>query len=840
MSIPSIDVRLCLDVSCFESVADFTQPTGVCTPSGSTGGGSSRADLSSDSTSALFQAFTDIACTIPNIQLELILDNEVHPAANTVTSYKAKLTQACLPPDNALPSYYQMAGYSGTQFSDMGNQDSCLSNGFQHCAVQDTTTGLFFGACMPHNCVANDVLNSTAPIWTYLLANIPAWAIIIARGNASNVVVKCGDQSFPFDDGASKTTTVLVITAVFVIAATLFTVAIQKVKKTEATGVASPLVPAGLDSLLRAASLSTTVPRLLGAAQPERIRDESSSQLASLDGIRVLSLSLVVLGHSAFFPLSLTGFANTASVYQNLGKASFQVIPSAEFAVDSFFALSGLLGAYLMTKGLAKAFLKAAEMEGFDDHVTDHKNTLLLPTSLNDEGGLLDFDMGGFEGRAPKRHAVCSMARLRAVTRGIFAAIGAWVYASLHRYLRLLPSVAAMIVIFIYIAPLLGSGPFWRSGWEGTIAMCNDHSWSSLLFLNNFFPGAHDGMFGRQCAGWLWYLAVDYQLHVVAVVPLCAAYALWAPAGWTLLLAALIGTITSSAYQVTDHSLSFLSVNSSPTLIGDGSDDFYDKPVERAPAFLIGLGLGWALLDWERRQKLGAAKRHDVDSDSVEKSTTIDKTIAAATTTTTFNEMIRRVCSSLLPMRTDGQVPDAFACTGLALCLTLLAILFYWPANAYKGELGQINFFPTAPNEFANSAQWSTFRQQAYMIASRPLWSLGLCVLIYFCATKRGGFLAAALGAPFFKPVATVAFGAYLYHPVVLYVLNLGVNSQPHFSNAFFATTYAATCVYACLTAGVMYCLVEAPAAALEKFIIDSVLKAINNHTKKMPTYLGR
>ena len=86
--------------------------------------------------------------------------------------------------------------------------------------------------------------------------------------------------------------------------------------------------------------------------------------LGVFDGVRVLSLSLVVLGHAFFFPLTISGYANQAldagTLYKELGKVSMQVIPSAEFAVDTFFVLSGALGGLFVTK----AFKSALERKG--------------------------------------------------------------------------------------------------------------------------------------------------------------------------------------------------------------------------------------------------------------------------------------------------------------------------------------------------------------------------------------------------------------------------------------------------------------------------------------------
>lgn len=820
-SLLSADVRLCRDSTCLTSYADFTAAIGVCQPSQTSG--SIQVDLSVDHQTAHFQAFDDDACATPaTLDMELTLDGKLRFNASSSLWYTAALSQSCLPPDPFLPYYSTMAGASGHQPGDMGNIDACLSNAWQFCSIQDKNTGLFAGACLPRFCSEADVTNSTSPIWGYLALQVPVWSYVLPT---AQLQAHCGTQQFPVDDGASKTIAALVVVGVLVLLATLYAVVVRPPRKGD------PFFAAA-DAAVRAASLTTTVPRLFGAAAAPRARDASAPRLDAFDGVRVLSLSLVVLGHSFFFPFTLTGYSNGYSVYDNLGTIAFQVIPSAEFAVDSFFALSGALGAYLFAKGLKKAFRKAAVAEGLvapPPSAVDDKGSARA-SSLNDsaQSSLLYLINGDApdDGDASSPPPPPAFAVVRCAARSVASVVGAWAYATVHRWLRLIPSVGAMIAIFAYVAPLLGDGPFWRASWESSIASCNDHAWADLLFLNNFFPGRHDEVFGNQCAGWLWYLAVDFQLHVVAIAPLCAAFAANDISGWVLLSGAIGGTVALSAVSVTQHSitfLAFLSQASSSTLGNDYSNDFYNKPVERAPAFLVGVGLGWALLAWETRTAAAAAKRSADAVSDVDKSSGsgLDADPRAAE-----EDGSARLVRAIFPTLPDGRL-DIFATVGVAASLILLGALFYLPVGAYQGELGQTPLAPYAPTvPYAGSASWNAAKQQTFTVVSRPLWALGLCGLLYFCATRRGGLLEAALSAQFWRPVATLSFGAYLYHPVVLYVLNAAAGASPRFSPAYLATTYAATCVYSCAMAGVMYVIVEAPAAALEKFALDAAIKA--------------
>ncbi|XP_071944620.1 O-acyltransferase like protein-like [Antedon mediterranea] len=78
----------------------------------------------------------------------------------------------------------------------------------------------------------------------------------------------------------------------------------------------------------------------------------SSRQLGCLNGIRVLSMWWVILGHSLYF--AIARYDNPAHVYSLATDLTFAAIVNATFSVDTFFVLSGLLLTYLTLKHLKK------------------------------------------------------------------------------------------------------------------------------------------------------------------------------------------------------------------------------------------------------------------------------------------------------------------------------------------------------------------------------------------------------------------------------------------------------------------------------------------------------
>nr|XP_019546423.2 nose resistant to fluoxetine protein 6-like [Aedes albopictus] len=88
----------------------------------------------------------------------------------------------------------------------------------------------------------------------------------------------------------------------------------------------------------------------------------------------------------------------------------------------------------------------------------------------------------------------------------------------LHRYLRLTPVFAALILLTVGLLPYLGSGPLWNASLGLSVDQCNRYWWSALLYVQNYVNP------DQICLGHSWYLSVDMQLFLLS--PLLI-YPLW-------------------------------------------------------------------------------------------------------------------------------------------------------------------------------------------------------------------------------------------------------------------------------------------------------------------------
>ncbi|KAI8518466.1 hypothetical protein Bbelb_044830 [Branchiostoma belcheri] len=180
-------------------------------------------------------------------------------------------------------------------------------------------------------------------------------------------------------------------------------------------------------------------------------------QLPALHGIRVISTLWIIYGHTDFFTLGNIEISNKLEKSQASDEWWFFIKGNMDMAVDTFLLLSGLLVTYL--------FMKQMKKTG-----------------------------GKFTCRDYGLHV-------------------------LHRYWRLTPVYAFLILLFTCFTAYLGSGPWWalHDGWTMPgVRNCQTYWWANLLYLNNYG--------GSGCFGHGWYLAVDMQLYVSLAGVLVALY----------------------------------------------------------------------------------------------------------------------------------------------------------------------------------------------------------------------------------------------------------------------------------------------------------------------------
>ena len=152
---------------------------------------------------------------------------------------------------------------------------------------------------------------------------------------------------------------------------------------------------------------------------------EGDQRLAVLNGVRVLSIGWVIVGHGFSFVYA-GAITNLATAMNLVNDPFFAIIPGGSFAVDTFFYLSGFLTFAIMTQ---KLYSKGGWL-GF-------KNTFLI---------------------------------------------------YFHRYYRLIFPIIFVTLIFTFLSRYMLDGPIYKQTIDGAGENCKRYWWTNLLFINNFYP----------------------------------------------------------------------------------------------------------------------------------------------------------------------------------------------------------------------------------------------------------------------------------------------------------------------------------------------------------------
>ncbi|KAJ8668279.1 hypothetical protein QAD02_009942 [Eretmocerus hayati] len=168
----------------------------------------------------------------------------------------------------------------------------------------------------------------------------------------------------------------------------------------------------------------------------------------------------------------------------------------------------------------------------------------------------------------------------------------------IHRYLRLTPSVLVVIIIAVVFVPNIGSGPLWEQSTAYSIHFCRKKWWSTLLYIQNFKEKE------QMCLPHLWYLAVDMQLFWFSPIILYPLYKMPKIGLW-FLSGLLHVSMIIPAYIIAVNEYRMVSFTSgrglAGTLFGEAMQNVYMVPHTRATPWLIGIFLGYEIVNHNRR-----------------------------------------------------------------------------------------------------------------------------------------------------------------------------------------------------------------------------------------------
>ncbi|CAK8676841.1 unnamed protein product [Clavelina lepadiformis] len=183
----------------------------------------------------------------------------------------------------------------------------------------------------------------------------------------------------------------------------------------------------------------------------------------------------------------------------------------------------------------------------------------------------------------------------------------------LHRYIRLTPVYAYLILFSVGLYKWMASGPQWYGNAMSYYNNCKTYWWTNLIYINELYPASN------PCFGWCWYLAVDMQFYLLSPFILLLLF-WWRRVGITLMFlltlasmsvcsalsseGAIQPTVIYHAQQFSIYYRFYFSTKSEVTYEYKFKYDIYYMPWVRLHVYMIGMITGYILFVTKGKLKM--------------------------------------------------------------------------------------------------------------------------------------------------------------------------------------------------------------------------------------------
>ena len=361
---------------------------------------------------------------------------------------------------------------------------------------------------------------------------------------------------------------------------------------------------------------------------------------------------------------------------------------------------------------------------------------------------------------------------------GFFSVLGVWEHMRerrlreifkcyLHRYIRLFPMYAVVLLLAVYIFPMLAKGPA-NYFLTGIAEQCKATYMDNLLYINNLHP------MSEQCIAWTWYLANDMQMFLL--VPIFVYIYRWNPSYG---VASLFGvSFLSSTFQ-----LIYIYKNHWTTQ--SNADEYYIRPWMRVNTYLVGVLAAWGYLAFREAENLREGRLHIYISPVGHREVIYNYEHLGI-----FRYIAYRIRDSCCVR---------YICYITGIIFTFLALFFIYPFNKYSIQNNLYNML--------------------FIWLSRPIFVIGLMLIVFPVLVGRGRSLFAIIGAPFFAPLGRITYGAYLVHLLLFFYL-VGIQQQVQYYTLHMVILWTLRIILLSYILSLLLSLiVEAPIAKLESTI---------------------
>eukprot|EP01113_Clastostelium_recurvatum_P020526 TRINITY_DN242_c0_g1_i2.p1 TRINITY_DN242_c0_g1~~TRINITY_DN242_c0_g1_i2.p1 ORF type:complete len:679 (-),score=198.27 TRINITY_DN242_c0_g1_i2:79-1908(-) len=449
-----------------------------------------------------------------------------------------------------------MLDFTGKSLNDLGAFNECMDLGkdqanyctmefLYHSAMARGVLPQYVGVCVPAACAESQLLNSTS----YIVYNMTQLNI-----NTTNVSFHCQiREPVPLGWGAIVAIVLIALIASLVIIGTVLegldmhrrneelrSISVsgtfqqyQAIPETDPTSRSAQVLRQdtlpinGEGAMPKRRESKLTIFFKCFAIQPNMrflIADNTNngaSPLASLNGLRVAMMAWIILGHTTTYSMYPVGYDNDLEV-------SSRVMTARSFQVVP--AAEFAVDVFFYISGFLVMFMLLKE--------------------LNQKKGKLPWGLFYF-----------------------------------HRYWRLTPVFAFIMLVYTTLTPYMVYGPLTYQYRGAKTDLCLENWWTNLLYINNFVPQSS----GAQCMGWTWFLANDMQFYIFTPI-IALLFRKKRMGGWVLSAFLIIFSMFINWFLALKYDLSPMNPN---------DDQFnsilYNKPYARMAAYVQGIVVAFLL-----------------------------------------------------------------------------------------------------------------------------------------------------------------------------------------------------------------------------------------------------
>ena len=308
------------------------------------------------------------------------------------------------------------------------------------------------------------------------------------------------------------------------------------------------------------------------------------------------------------------------------------------------------------------------------------------------------------------------------------------------------------IGFWMFMAPHMGSGPFWYI-WQFQLQPCQDYWWTNFLFVNNFIPWDRPTV--DSCFYHSWYLAVDMQLFVLFGPWLVISYLRSHQTGRRV--TAFFWCLSVFITAVLTYNRDWSVHTGDGKFTGRFDTEGYAKPHVRASSYLAGMLV------------------------------------------------------AMVPRRSRTQSSG----DNRSMIMALSGIVFLMFITVTGPYSRRFCLFTEDPISNDCGSSWSPTMNFLYSAFSRALWSICIAIIMRLCVDQRGGPVGTFLSWSIWTPLAHLTYGAYLIHPMILFIWKMGDREKMTFRWFSQFMTWNATTVFSLILSCLAALVIELPCSSL-------------------------